>query len=69
MDKCAFEASKIKCSALKTKKCIGCAFRKSKEELKEGREKATDRLMTLDKVTLKDIKAKYYTGRSAFKDE
>ena len=68
MNKCAFDRGK-KCFALTTKKCNGCNFYKTKEQLKEGREKATDRLMTLDMVTLKHIKAKYYCGRSAFKGE
>lgn len=69
MDKCAFDLGKRKCSALTTKNCVGCKFCKSTEELREGREKATARLMTLDMVTLKHIKAKYYCGRSSFKGE
>lgn len=68
MDKCAFEKGK-KCTALTTKKCNGCNFYKTKEQLKEGREKSTDRLMTLSMATLKKIKAKYYRGGSAFKGE
>jgi hypothetical protein len=59
MDKCAFDLGKRKCSALTTKNCVGCKFCKSTEELKEGREKATERLMTLDKATFDYINDKY----------
>lgn len=61
MNKCAFDLDK-KCSALNVKDCEGCNFYKTKEQLKKGREKATDRLMTLDRALLNDIKANYYNG-------
>lgn len=66
MDKCAFDLGKRKCSALTTKNCVGCKFCKSIEELREGREKAAERLMTLDKETFEYINAKYSprTGRA-----
>lgn len=59
MDKCAFDLGKRKCSALTTKNCVGCKFCKSTEELREGREKAAERLMTLDKATFDYINDKY----------
>lgn len=62
MDKCAFDLGK-RCHALTVKECAGCKFRKTERELKAGREKATNRLMTLDRALLNDIKQKYYTGR------
>lgn len=58
MSECAFDKRK-KCIALTTKKCNGCNFYKTKEQLNEGREKATARLMTLDKATSDYINAKY----------
>lgn len=67
MDKCAFDLGK-RCHAMTEKKCDGCKFFKTKEQLKAGREKATDRLMTLDRELLNDIKAKYYSGRGRFDD-
>lgn len=66
-DKCAFDLGK-RCHAMTTKKCDDCKFYKTKEQLKEGREKATDRLITLDRALLNDIKSKYYNGRSRFDD-
>ena len=54
MCECAFDRGK-KCFALTTKKCNGCNFYKTKEQLKAGREKSTDRLMTLSMATLKKI--------------
>lgn len=62
MDKCAFDNGN-KCHAVTDKVCLGCKFRKTKEELKAGREKASARLMTLDRTLLNEIKQKYYTGR------
>lgn len=67
MDKCAFDLGN-KCHAVTDKVCLGCKFRKTKEELKAGREKATKRLMTLDRTLLNDINRKYYRGRSRFED-
>lgn len=67
MDKCAFDLGK-RCHAITEKKCKGCKFYKTKEQLKEGRERATARLMTLDRELLNDINRKYYTGRSRFED-
>lgn len=59
MSKCAFEAGKM-CHAVTEKKCKFCHFRKTAEELRVGREKATERLMKLDRETLNNIKRKYY---------
>jgi hypothetical protein len=46
MEKCAFEKPHH-CSALREKMCEGCSFRKSNEELNEGRRKAIDRINSL----------------------
>ena len=62
MSKCGFDYGEDMCYAVTEKQCEGCRFRKTKEELQEGRDKATKRLMTLDRVFLNDIKRKYYSG-------
>lgn len=59
MNKCAFDLEK-KCAALTDKECKGCRFRKSKEELEEGREKARRRLDSLPIVQREYIKHKYH---------
>jgi hypothetical protein len=49
------------CSALREKKCNGCAFRKTKEELVKGREKAIDRISSLPQSKQIYIRRKYYS--------
>jgi hypothetical protein len=44
--KCAFDRI-YQCAALTHKECVGCRFRKTQEELDEGRERAEDRIMSL----------------------
>ena len=56
---CVFDNGE-ECDALREKKCPGCSFRKSPEEFKEGREKATDRLEKLPMPTRIHIHRKYY---------
>lgn len=46
MQKCAFEC-RNHCTALDEKRCIGCTFRKTQEELVEGRTKAFERINSL----------------------
>ena len=46
-EKCAFEESEFKCSALNVKKCAGCTFYKTEEQLYIGRKKAERRLKKL----------------------
>ena len=65
MDGCVFDMGE-KCFALTEKKCKGCKFCKTKEELKNGRDQATARLMTFDREVLNKIKAKYYSGQKTF---
>lgn len=48
MDKC-FAENKGRCMALKVKNCNGCVFYKTKDEAEEGRNKAIERIMSLDK--------------------
>ena len=59
MNKCAFDRDG-KCIALCGKQCIACAFRKTEDELNDGRQKATDRLLSLPKSTRIHIARKYY---------
>lgn len=43
---CVFDNGE-ECDALREKKCLGCVFCKTPEELKEGRRKAYERLEKL----------------------
>ena len=63
MSKCVFDYGEDMCYAVTEKQCIGCKFRKTEKELQEGRDKATKRLMTLDRLRLNKIKQKYYNDR------
>lgn len=67
MNNCAFDLGK-RCHAMTEKKCDCCKFYKTKEQLKAGREKATERLMTLDRELLSHIKFKYHIGKGSFDD-
>jgi hypothetical protein len=58
MNKCVFE-NENECIALKEKRCAFCAFRKTKEELIEGRRKATERIASLPEEQKKHIIRKY----------
>lgn len=40
MSNCAFDINKRDCAVLNKKQCVGCHFKKTKEELEAGREKA-----------------------------
>lgn len=59
MNKCAFDKG-YKCSALTTKECAWCKFRKTKQELEEGRRKAMERIETLPNKY--QIIEKYHSG-------
>lgn len=59
MDKCAFDKG-YKCSALTSKMCAGCKFRKTKQELEEGRRKAMERIQ--ESPNRDRIIEKYYSG-------
>jgi hypothetical protein len=63
MSKCVFDYGEDMCYAVTEKQCEGCKFRKTEKELQEGRDKATKRLMTLDRLRLNKIKQKYYNDR------
>ena len=58
MYECAFDRGE-ECAALKYKECKGCHFRKTKEELEEGREKARKRIESMPFVEREHIKQKY----------
>ena len=59
MNKCAFDNGD-KCNAMTEKKCLGCKFRKTEEELKAGREKSLARLETFPLAWKMHIKRKYH---------
>lgn len=62
MTKCAFDLDG-KCIALNEKDCVGCNFRKTKQELDEGREKADARIRALEPPLRHYLMRKYYGGR------
>ena len=62
MYNCVFDDGE-RCSALKEKCCEGCRFRKTEEELIEGREKAKERVETLPINFKMYILNKYYSKR------
>ena len=45
-EKCAFDEGEWKCSALTKKRCKGCSFFKTEEQLAAGREKAEEVVIT-----------------------
>lgn len=59
MSICAFDRGQ-KCSALIEKQCIGCAFYKTEQEVKESRQKAKNRIKKLPILTQEHISRKYY---------
>lgn len=48
------------CSALRSRDCVGCTFRKTDAELIAGRRKAIGRLEELPHNKFNDIMLKYY---------
>lgn len=60
-EKCAFDLYPAKCTALTSKNCENCPFRKSSEELAAGRRKARRRLYSLLDEAKTRIVEKYYT--------
>ena len=58
MNACAFIGKK--CSILNRNSCIGCSFKKSYDELEQGRLKARARLESLPPGERLAIKQKYY---------
>jgi hypothetical protein len=52
-----------RCLILKSKNCYDCPFYKTREEYKEDRRKALDRLNTLDKEYKTYIMEKYYSNK------
>ena len=60
MSECAFENDfNGECSAMTEKKCQGCKFRKTKDELEEGRKKARERFDALPLDLRTYLKQKY----------
>lgn len=52
-----------RCLVLTTKDCSKCPFYKTREQFKEDRTKALDRLNTLDKEYKSYIMGKYYSNK------
>lgn len=65
MNDCVFEKGRS-CTALRHKECNNCTFRKTKEELIEGRQKALDRVRTLPEIKRLYINIKYYGQRRRY---
>ena len=63
MNNCAFDNGN-KCIALCKKQCVGCTFRKTEEEVQEGRRKAKERIKRLPLITRIYITRKYYSKGS-----
>ena len=59
MNKCAFDRED-KCTALREKQCDGCRFRKTEQELNDGRQKAIDRINNLPYSKQIHITRKYH---------
>lgn len=59
MENCAFDKGN-KCSALRYRNCERCSFRKTREELAAGREKARERIENLPKEQYDAIMQTYY---------
>ncbi len=62
MSDCYFKMSNKKCGVLTKKACRGCSFRKTKQELEDGRRKADERILSLPYEQRVHILNKY--GRS-----
>ena len=63
MSKCVFAEGKS-CKALSEKYCSGCTFKKTKEELEDGRDRAAELFYRLPPEKRKAIRKKYYSERS-----
>ena len=67
--RCAFDKGTF-CAVLTEKKCHGCSFRKTHEELDAGREKADDRIASLPEEQQEYIRRKYpRISASCYKEE
>lgn len=69
MSKCAFDIGGAKCAALTKMKCDKCSFRRSEDELRAGREKASARIGTLPEEQQKHINTMYYNDYNRHKWE
>ena len=61
MDKC-FADNGFKCGILKEKKCEGCVFRKTYQQVEISKKRALRRLKSLDWDSRKYIAEKYGVG-------
>ncbi len=59
MSECAFDGGKRKCHALSVKNCVCCHFRKTEDEVEEGRKKARKRIASLPDEQQDRINKKY----------
>jgi hypothetical protein len=62
MERCAFDRGE-KCSVLKGHECGKCTFRKTRDELINGRDKARERIDNLPREQYDAIMQKYYCLR------
>ena len=62
MSKCVFENGNT-CEALHTRNCEKCTFRKTRQELIEGRKRAWELLEKLPTARLERIEKKYYRSK------
>lgn len=62
-DKCVFYRSDNNCAALVTKRCGGCAFFKTAEQLEEGRRRSEARIERLPRQKREHIKETYRSSR------
>jgi hypothetical protein len=61
MKECAFDNGATKCKALSEKKCEGCRFYKTIDQVFAGRQKAEKRIRSLPPTAQAYIKRKYYS--------
>lgn len=64
MDKCAFDVGGTKCAALTQRRCTGCPFCKTVEDLQRGRDKAMERIESLPNDQYAHIMEVYYSDYS-----
>lgn len=60
MNDCVFSL-RTKCEALTEKNCEDCPFRKTRDELRQGRAKAAERIRSLPLNKQEHIRLKYHT--------
>lgn len=62
-DENCFAYKNNRCTALKVKNCEGCNFYKTKDQQLNDKERARQRVLSLNKNTKRNIIDKYYKGK------